>query len=287
MRLIARPPGPDAARLEERATSIVGRSIDRETRTWALDLAIRAMDLTSLEDSDTEGTIVLLCETALRPDPQDLTIPRPSAVCVFPRFVQVALDRLRGTGVRVASVAGGFPRGGGPLDDRLTEIRDVVELGAQEVDVVLNRAALLAGRADECFEELVAAREAAQDAVLKVILEVGELGTFDLIRQASLLAVAAGADFVKTSTGKIGTGATLASALCMMEAARDLAQETGCSVGVKVAGGIRRSEEAIRYLLLARETLGPAWLTPERLRIGASSLLSDLVAQLELARSNG
>jgi deoxyribose-phosphate aldolase len=185
----------------------------------------------------------------------------------------------------VASVAGAFPSGLGPLDARLREIAEVVELGATEVDIVLNRSLFLGGRYREAFEELAAAREAAGDAHLKVILETGELGSYDRVRQASVLAMAAGADFIKTSTGKISTGATLPVALCMMEAAREFHRQTGRRVGVKVAGGVRKSKQAIQYLVVLHETLGPAWLTPALFRIGASTLLNDVLMQLEKERT--
>ena len=208
-----------------------------------------------------------------------------AAVCLYPHLVPVALGQLKGTSVHVASVAGAFPAGLGPLGARLAEIREVVDLGAQEVDIVLNRSYFLGGQYAQCFEELVAAREAAGNAHLKVILETGELGSYDRIRQASVLAMAAGADFIKTSTGKIGVNATLPAALCMMEAARDFFHETGRAVGVKVAGGVRASKQAIQYLVLVYETLGPEWMTPDRFRIGASTLLNDVLMQIDKERS--
>ena len=284
-RLIARTTAVDAVGLEERAAALGKRSIKRDAKLWALDLAIRSMDLTTLEGSDTVGKIVAMCAKAVRPDPLDASIPSVAAVCLYPQLVPVALGRLKGTGVKVASVGGGFPSGLGPLEARLAEIRHVVELGAEEVDIVLNRSLFLGGRYAQCFDELVAAWEAAADAHLKVILEVGELGSYDRIRQASVLDMAAGADFIKTSTGKIGTGATLPAALCMMEAARDFLHETGRRVGVKVAGGVRRSKQAIQYLVLLYETLGPEWMTPERFRIGASSLLNDVLMQIDKERT--
>ncbi len=187
--------------------------------------------------------------------------------------------------MKVASVAGSFPAGLGPLGARLAEIREVADLGAHEIDIVLNRSLFLGGRYAQCFEELVAAREAAGQAHLKVILETGELGSYDRIRQASVLAMAAGADFIKTSTGKIGVNATLPSALCMLEAARDFFHETGIRVGVKVAGGVRASKQAIQYLTLVYETLGPEWMTPDRFRIGASTLLNDVLMQIDKERT--
>jgi deoxyribose-phosphate aldolase len=284
-RLVARATRVDGVGLEERAAALAKRSIKREAKLWALDLAIRAMDLTTLEGSDTVGKIVAMCAKAVRPNPADPTIPSVAAVCLYPQLVPVALGQLKGSGVRVASVAGGFPSGLGPIEARLAEIREVVELGAEEVDIVLNRSLFLGGRYARCFEELVAARESAGDAHLKVILEVGELGSYDRVREASVLAMAAGADFIKTSTGKIGVSATHASALCMMEAARDFHRETGRRVGVKIAGGVRRSKQAIQYLVLVYETLGPEWMTPELFRIGASSLLNDVLMQIDKERT--
>jgi deoxyribose-phosphate aldolase len=284
-RLVARTPAVDAVGLEERAAALAKRSIKRESKRWALDLAIRCMDLTTLEGVDTTGKVVAICAKAVRPNPLDPSIPPVAAVCLYPELVPVALGQLQGTSVKVASVAGTFPAGLGPLGARLGEIRRVVELGAHEVDIVLNRSLFLGGRYAECFEELVAAREAADDAHLKVILEAGELGSYDRIRQASVLAMASGADFIKTSTGKIGVNATLPNALCMLEAARDFFHETGRRVGVKVAGGIRQSKQAIQYLVLVYETLGPDWMTPDRFRIGASTLLNDVLMQIDKERT--
>ena len=284
-RLVAHTVTVDAVGLEERAASLAKRSIKKSSKLWALDLAIRCMDLTTLEGTDTPGKIVAMCAKAVRPDPIDPTIPSVAAVCLYPQLVPVAAGQLTGTGVHVASVAGAFPAGLGPLDARLREIAEVVELGADEVDIVLNRSLFLGGRYAQAYEELVAAREAAGSVHLKVILEIGELGSYDRVRQASVLAMAAGADFIKTSTGKIGTGATLPSALCMMEAARDFHRQTGVEVGIKVAGGVRTSKNAIRYLTLLYETLGPSWMTPDRFRIGASTLLNDVIMQIDKERT--
>jgi deoxyribose-phosphate aldolase len=284
-RLVSRATPVDAVGLEERAASLAKRSIKRDSKLWALDLAIRCMDLTTLEGVDTTGKIVALCAKAVRPNPFDGSIPPVAAVCLYPQLVPVAVGQLKDTTVKVASVAGGFPAGLAPLGARLAEIREVVELGAHEVDIVLNRSLFLGGRYEECFEELAAAREAAGDAHLKVILETGELGSYDRVRQTSVLAMAAGADFIKTSTGKIGIGAELGSALCMMEAARDFFHETGRPVGIKVAGGVRQSKQAIQYLVLLYETLGPRWMTPELFRIGASTLLNDVLMQIDKERT--
>jgi deoxyribose-phosphate aldolase len=285
LRIAARAGPIDGVELERRATELAGRAIGSSARAWALDLAIRCTDLTSLEGSDTPERIAELCATARHPDPDDPQVPPVAAVCVYPQLVPTALEHLRGTPVRVASVAGGFPAGLTPLEARLTEIRAVVAMGVDEIDVVLNRSLVLQGRDAEAFEELVAARKAAGDRRLKVIVEVGELGAYERIRRASMLAIAAGADFVKTSTGKVAVGATPPAALCVMEAVRDAAEAAGLEVGVKVAGGVRTAEQAIGYLVLAQETLGPRWLGPQRFRFGASSLLADLVRRLAEGRT--
>jgi deoxyribose-phosphate aldolase len=285
VRMAVRTTAVDAVGLEERAASLAKRSIKRDAKLWALGFAIRSMDLTTLEGSDTVGKIVAICAKAVRPDPLDPTIPPVAAVCLYPQLVPVALEQLDGTGVNVASVAGGFPSGLGPLDARLQEIRDVAETGAHEIDIVLNRSLFLGGSYAQAFEELVAAREAAGAAHLKVILETGELGSYDRVRQASMLAMAAGADFIKTSTGKIAVNATLPVALCMMEAARDFHGDTGRAVGIKVAGGVRTAKQAIQNLVLLHETLGSTWMTPDCFRIGASSLLNDVLMQIEKERT--
>src|SRR6266550_4560991 len=283
--MVMRTPAVDAVGLEERAASLATRSIKRDAKLWALELAILCTDLTTLEGADTVGKIVAMCSKAVRPDPLDPTVPSVAAACIYPWLVPTAVTQLAGSTVRVASVAGGFPAGLGPLEVRLQEIRDVVAMGADEVDIVLNRSLFLGGRYQQAFEELVAAREAAGVASLKVILETGELGSYDRVRQASALAMAAGADFIKTSTGKIGVNATLPTALCMFEAARDFHRDTGRAVGIKVAGGVRKAKDAIRYLVVLHETLGPAWMTPDRFRIGASSLLNDVLMQIAKERT--
>ncbi|MGH2677423.1 MAG: deoxyribose-phosphate aldolase [Actinomycetota bacterium] len=274
----------DAVGLEERAASLATRSIKRESKLFALDLAIRCADLTTLEGADTPGKVTAVCSKAVRPDPTDSTIPSVAAVVVYPALVPVAAERLKGTDVHLASVAGGFPSGLAPLQGRLDEIRQAVQWGADEIDIVLNRSAFLAGRYHQAYEEVALSKEACGPAHLKVILEVGELGSYDQVRKASMLVMAAGADFIKTSTGKIGVSATYPSALCMMEAARDFHHQTGRAVGIKVAGGIRKAKEAWIYLVILHETLGPAWLTPERFRIGASTLLNDLLMQVRKER---
>ena len=270
--LVARVTAVDAVGLEERAAALGKRSIKRESKLWALDLAIRCMDLTTLEGADTPGKVVAVCAKAVRPDPTDATIPSVAAVVIYPALVPVAAGQLKGTGVHVASVAGAFPSGLGPLDERLAEIRDAVQMGADEIDIVLNRSAFLSGRYRQAFEEIAASKEACGATTLKVILETGELGSYDQVRRASVLAMAAGADFIKSSTGKIGVGATPPAALCMMEAARDFFHETGRRVGVKVAGGVRQSKQAIHYLMLVYETLGADWMTFDLPRAGVPAM---------------
>jgi deoxyribose-phosphate aldolase len=282
---LARVTPVDAVGLEERAAALATRSIKKDAKRWALDLAIRCMDLTTLEGVDTPGKVMQLSAKAIRPDPTDPAIPSVAAVCVYPVLVPAAAGHLRGTGVKVASVAGAFPSGLGPIEARLEEVRWAVSKGADEIDIVLNRSAFLAGEYRQAYEELTAEIDAARPAHVKVILEVGELGSYDLVRRASVLAMAAGADFIKTSTGKIANGSSLPSALCMMEAIREFTQETGRRVGLKVAGGVRQAKQAVQYLVLLHETLGPEWMTPDGFRIGASTLLNDVLMQVHKERS--
>jgi len=275
----------DAVGLEERAASLASRSVKRETKRAALHLAVRCTDFTTLEGVDTPGKIVQLCAKARRPDPMDRSVPAVAAVCVYPELVARAATELAGSGVKVASVAGSFPAGLGPISARLEEIRWVVAQGADEVDIVLNRSAFLSGRYGRAFDEIAESRHAAGGAHLKVILETGELGSYDQVRRASALAMAAGADFIKTSTGKIPAAATLPVALCMAEAIREHHAATGIPVGLKVAGGIRTAKQAWQYLVVVFETLGSPWMTPDRFRIGASSLLNDLLMQIRKERT--
>jgi deoxyribose-phosphate aldolase len=270
----------DQVAVEGRAAELAKRSIKKEAKVWALELAVRVMDLTTLEGADTPGKVAALCSKAVRPDPADRSVPSVAAVCVYPNLVPTAVDRLRGSGVKVASVATAFPSGQSRLDVKLADVRDAVELGADEVDMLIDRGAFLSGRYAKVFDEIVQVKEACGDAHLKVILEVAELGTYDNVRRASLLAMAAGADFVKTSTGKLPGAATLPVQLVMLEAIRDVHDETGRRVGMKAAGGVRTAKQAVQYLVQVHETLGPEWLTPDLYRIGASSLLNDVLMQL-------
>ena len=270
----------DAVAVEERAASLAKRSIKREAKLFALDLAVRMMDLTTLEGADTPGKVSALCSKGIRPDPADMSVPSVAAICVYPNLVPTALERTRGTSVKVASVATAFPSGQAPTHVKVAEVRDVVEMGAHEVDMVIDRGAFLSGRYAKVYDEIVQVKEASGDAHLKVILETGELGTYDNVRRASLLAMAAGADFIKTSTGKLPSAATLPVTLVMLEAIRDVYEETGRRVGMKAAGGIRQAKQAVQYLVQLHETLGPEWMTPDLYRLGASTLLNDILMQI-------
>jgi deoxyribose-phosphate aldolase len=275
----------DAVALEERAASLAKRSIKKDAKVFALELAIRTTDLTTLEGADTPGKVAALSSKAIRPDPSDPGIPSCAAICVYPNLVSAARERLRGTGVKVAAVATAFPSGQYPTAIKVADVRSAVELGADEIDMVIDRGAFLSGRYAKVYDEIVQVKEACGDVHLKVILETGELGTYDNVRRATLLAIAGGADFVKTSTGKINPAATLPVALCMLEAVRDVHEETGRRIGFKAAGGIRQAKQAVQHLVLVHETLGPDWLTPDLYRLGASSLLNDILMQLRKGKT--
>ncbi|MCA2213891.1 deoxyribose-phosphate aldolase [Jidongwangia harbinensis] len=272
-------PGVDKVGVEARAAALGTRSVKTTAKAAAIDLAIRMVDLTTLEGSDTPGKVRALSAKALRPDPADPSCPPVAAICVYPAMVPVAAEVLAGSGVHLASVATAFPSGQAPLAVKLADTRDAVAGGADEIDMVISRGAFLAGRYDHVFDEIVAVKQACGDAHLKVILETGELGTYDNVRRASWLAMLAGADFIKTSTGKVPVAATLPVTLVMLEAVRDFRARTGRQVGVKPAGGIRTTKDAIKYLVLINETVGDDWLSPDWFRFGASSLLNDLLMQ--------
>jgi deoxyribose-phosphate aldolase len=269
----------DGYALETRAAELGTRSIKGAAQLAAFDLTVRCMDLTTLEGSDTPGRVRALCGRARHPDPQDPTCPPVAAVCVYPSLVATAVEATAGSTVKVASVAGAFPSGQSSIANRLDDIARAVADGADEIDIVIDRGKFLSGRLGECYDEIAAAKEACGTAHLKTILEVGELGSFDAIRRASMLAMAAGSDVIKTSTGKIGVSATPPIALCMAEAIRDFAEQTGRPVGLKLAGGIRTTKQAAHYLVIVNETLGPAWLHPDWFRFGASGLLNDVLLQ--------
>ena len=282
-------PGVDQAGAEARAAALATRSIKTTAKQFAIDLAISMIDLTTLEGQDTPGKVRALCAKALRPDPSDRTVPHVAAICVYPDLVATAVEALGGANrtVKVASVATGFPSGRTSLAVKEADTRDAVAAGADEVDMVIDRGAFLAGRYGQVFDEIVAVKQAASQggaanghgAHLKVILETGELATYDNVRRASWLAMLAGGDFIKTSTGKVSPAATLPVTLVMLEAVRDFRETTGRQVGVKPAGGIRTSKDAIKYLVLVNETVGDDWLDPDWFRLGASSLLNDLLMQ--------
>jgi deoxyribose-phosphate aldolase len=272
-------PGVDQVGADQRTAMLGTRSIKTTSKAWALDLAIRMVDLTTLEGADTPGKVRALCAKAQRPDPEDPSCPSVAAVCVYPAMVPVAADALWDSGVHLASVATAFPSGQAPLAVKLADTAAAVRDGADEIDMVISRGAFLSGRYLEVYEEIRAVKEACGDAHLKVILETGELGTYDNVRRASWLAMIAGADFIKTSTGKISPAATLPVTLVMLEAVRDFRAATGRQIGVKPAGGIRTAKDAIKYLVVVNETAGEDWLHPDWFRFGASSLLNDLLMQ--------
>jgi deoxyribose-phosphate aldolase len=277
-------PGVDEVGAQERAARLATRSIKTTAKSFAIDLAISMVDLTTLEGADTPGKVRALCAKAVRPDPTDPGVPSVAAVCVYSDLIAAAVRRVHGTGVATASVATGFPAGRAPLEAKLADTRQAVADGADEIDMVIDRGAFLAGDYQKVFDEIVAVKaECApgngREAHLKVILETGELVTYDNVRRASWLAMLAGADFIKTSTGKVAPAATLPVTLVMLEAVRDFRAQTGRQIGVKPAGGIRTTKDAVRYLVLVNETAGPDWLDPRWFRLGASSLLNDLLMQ--------
>lgn len=279
------PPPVDAVAVEERAAALGKRSIKKATKVAGLKLAISMMDLTTLEGKDTPGKVRQLCQKALRPLDSDGSIGPCAAICVYPNLVPVAKEVLRGSSVKVASVATAFPSGQSPLAVKLDDTRRAVDLGADEIDMVIDRGAMLVGDYGKVFDEIAATKEACGPAHLKVILETGELGSYDVVRKASEIAIAAGGDFIKTSTGKIQPAATPPVTLVMLEAIRDHYYATGRRIGMKPAGGVRTAKQALHYLVIVKETLGDAWLTPDLFRFGASALLNDVLMQLEKERT--
>ncbi|GGK53365.1 2-deoxyribose-5-phosphate aldolase [Planomonospora parontospora subsp. parontospora] len=278
-------PGVDRVGADQRAAMLGTRSIKTTAKAEAIDLAIRMVDLTTLEGADTPGKVRAMCAKAVHPDPSDPSVPKVAAVCVYPDLVALAVDALAGSGVKVASVATAFPSGRSSLDVKVADTALAVAAGADEIDMVIDRGAFLSGGYSKVFEEIAAIKAACarpggeHDAHLKVILETGELATYDNVRRASWLAMLAGADFIKTSTGKVQPAATLPVTLIMLEAVRDFLAATGRKVGVKPAGGIRTTKDAIKMLVLVNETVGEGWLDPDWFRLGASTLLNDLLMQ--------
>ena len=273
-------PRVDAVGVEERAAGLAKRSIKKAAKLAGIRLAISMIDLTTLEGKDSEGKVLQLCRKALQPLPGDPSVGPVAAVCVYPNFVAAAKRALAGSPVQVASVATGFPAGQVPLAVKLDETRRAVAAGADEIDMVIDRGAFLAGELARVYDEIVRVKEACGPAHLKVILETGELATYDHVRRASWLAMQAGADFIKTSTGKIQPAATPGVVLVMLEAIRDFYFATGRRIGMKPAGGVRTTKQALHLLVIVKETLGDAWLTPARFRLGASTLTNDLLMQL-------
>ena len=271
-------PGVDEVGAKARAASLGTRSIKNDAKAWAIDTAIGMVDLTTLEGMDTPGKVRALCAKARRPDPTDPTTPSVAAVCVYGDLVGVARESV-GDSLHVAAVATAFPSGRASLAVKLADTADAVAAGADEIDMVIDRGAFLAGDYGLVFDEIVAVKQECGSAHLKVILETGELRTLDNVRRASWLSMLAGADFIKTSTGKISPAATPPVTLVMLEAVRDFHEATGRLIGVKAAGGIRTSKDAVKYLVLVNETVGDAWLTPDLFRFGASTLLNDLLQQ--------
>jgi deoxyribose-phosphate aldolase len=269
----------DRIGVEERAAQLGKRSIKTSAKQQGIRLAVSVLDLTTLEGADTAGKVRHLCAKAVCPAPAMPEIPPVAAVCVYSALVSVARDALDGTGVRTASVATGFPAGQVSLEAKLRDTEDAVAAGADEIDMVISREAFLVGDDTRVMQEIARVKDACGDAHLKVILETAELGSYDHVRHASMLAMEAGADFIKTSTGKAASGATPGVCLVMLEAIRDYTERTGRVVGFKAAGGVSTSKAALHRLVLVKETLGDEWLTPDRFRIGASSVLNDLLMQ--------
>jgi deoxyribose-phosphate aldolase len=277
-------PGVDKVGLEARTASLGTRSIKTASKAWALDMAIQMMDLTTLEGADTKERVRSLCLKAITPDPTDLTTPQPAAICVYGDMVKHAKEALGKNKIHVAAVATAFPSGRASLPVKIADTKDAVNAGADEIDMVIDRGAFLSGNYLEVYKQILAVKAACvrkdgTRAHLKVILETGELETYDNIRRASYLAMLAGPDFIKTSTGKVSVNATLPITLLMLQAVKDWFDQTKIQIGVKPAGGIRTAKDAIKYLVVVKETAGEEWLTPKYFRFGASSLLNDVLMQ--------
>jgi deoxyribose-phosphate aldolase len=275
----------DQVGADERAAKFTKRSIKNTAKVQGLRMVVAMTDLTTLEGKDSEGKVRQMCAKALHPDPNDPTVPSVAAVCVYPALVRAAKDALEGNTVKVASVATSFPSGQIPLDERLKEVERAVEDGADEIDMVINRRAFMQGDYEAVFDEIAEVKKACGPAHLKTILETGELETYDNVRRASHIAMEAGTDFIKTSTGKVQPAATMPVTLVMLEAIREHYLDTGVRIGMKPAGGIRTAKQALHYLVMVKETLGDDWLTPSLFRFGASTLLNDVLMQLAKQRT--
>lgn len=270
---------------DERAAKFTKRSIKTSSKLQGLKMVVSMTDLTTLEGKDSPGKVRQMCAKALRPDPRDSSVPHVGAVCVYPNLVPTAVESLNGSDVHIASVATSFPSGQIPIDNRLSEVHRAVEDGADEIDMVINRGAFMQGDYSRVFDEIAAVKEACGKAHLKVILETGELETYDNVRRASHIGMEAGGDFIKTSTGKVSPAATMPVTLVMLEAIREHYLDTGKKIGMKPAGGIRTAKQSLHYLVMVKETLGDDWLTPDLFRFGASSLLNDVLMQLTKLRT--
>jgi deoxyribose-phosphate aldolase len=273
-------PSVDQIMIEERAAAFAKRSIKTSAKLAGLKLAVSMMDLTTLEGKDTPGKIAFLCRKAMQPLDRRYEVPSCAAVCVYPNLVRVAKKFLGDSGVKVASVATAFPTGLMPLKLKLEEVRSASRDGADEIDMVIDRGVFLAGDYNRVFDEICSTKKACGAAHLKVILETGELQTYDNVNLASKIAMRAGADFIKTSTGKSSPAATIPVTLVMLEAIRDYFYATGIRIGMKPAGGIRTAKQALAYLVMLKETLGDDWLTPDLFRFGASTLVNDVLMQI-------
>ncbi len=271
--------GVDKVGVEERSAKLATRSIKTSAKKEGIDLSIRMIDLTTLEGMDTKGKVKTLCAKARRPDPLDNSVPSVAAVCVYSDLVSIAKENLTGTNIKVAAVATGFPAGRVSLAAKLQDTNDAVSQGADEIDMVIDRGAFHEGRFFDIYEQILSIKEACKSAHLKVILETGELKTYDNVKKASWIAMLAGADFIKTSTGKVQPAATLPVTLVMLQAINEFERATGKIIGMKPAGGIKTTKDAMKYLVLVKETLGDRWLNPDLFRFGASSLLNDLLMQ--------
>ena len=276
----------DEIGVKERVASLSTRSIKRESKLQALNYIVSMCDLTTLEGEDTEGKVLQMTAKAMRPDPADENVPSAAAVCVYPSLVSTAKEIIGSSNVKVASVSSYFPSGQVPLESKLLDTKYAIDEGADEIDIVINRKAFFEGDYRKVFDEIVSLKEACGDKHLKTILEVGELRTYENIKKASLIALAAGSDFIKTSTGKISNGSSKEACLVMAKAVYEFKESTGFSAGIKVAGGIRNSKDAIRYLIIIKEELGEDWLDADYFRFGASSLLDDVLKQIRKLKTN-
>ena len=276
----------DEIGVKERVSSLSTRSIKRESKLQALNYIVSMCDLTTLEGEDTEGKVLQMTAKAMRPDPADENVPSAAAVCVYPSLVSTAKEIIGSSNVKVASVSSYFPSGQVPLESKLLDTKYAIDEGADEIDIVINRKAFFEGDYRKVFDEIVSLKEVCGDKHLKTILEVGELRTYENIKKASLIALAAGSDFIKTSTGKISNGSSKEACLVMAKAVYEFKESTGFSAGIKVAGGIRNSKDAIRYLIIIKEELGEDWLDADYFRFGASSLLDDVLKQIRKLKTN-